>query len=271
MSFPVAVQLYSVRWDAEKDLRGTLGKIKEMGYDGVEFAGLHGNTPAEVRSICRETGLEPVSAHVPYDELLRDPVGVLSQYVEIGCKYVAIPHLGRTQRPGSPNFPYVLGFIETIAKAAKALGLRLLYHNHDFEFIRIDGRYGLDIMYETIPADLLGAQLDTCWVNVGGEDPAAYIRKYSGRTPVLHLKDFWGDRSGAAYELIGVENKAPVRPKNFEYRPLGKGFQDMPAILAAARDAGCEWVVVELDSPSMGLTPLECIKESIDYLVTINK
>ena len=67
MSFPVAVQLYSVRWDAEKDLRGTRGKIKELGYDGVEFAGLHGNTPAEVRSICRETGLEPVSAHVPYD------------------------------------------------------------------------------------------------------------------------------------------------------------------------------------------------------------
>jgi len=165
----------------------------------------------------------------------------------------------------------VLGFIETIGKAAKALGIRLLYHNHDFEFIKIDGKYGLDIMYETIPADLFGTQLDTCWVNVGGEDPAAYIRKYSGRAPLVHLKDFWGDRSGAAYELIGVENKAPMRPKNFEYRPLGKGLQDMPAILEAARDAGCEWVVVEQDSPSMGLTPLECIKVSIDFLKTINK
>lgn len=271
MSFPVAVQLYSVRDDAKADLRGTLEKIKKMGYDGVEFAGLYDKPASEVKALCKEFNLIPISAHVPYNDMLKNPVGVLSQYAEIGCEYVAIPHLGADQRPGSPNYPYTLGFIEVLAKAAKSLGLKMLYHNHDFEFIKLGGKYGLDIMYDTIPKSLLGTELDTCWVNVGGEDPAAYIRKYSGRVPVVHLKDFWGDRSGAAYELIGVDNKAPVRPNGFEYRPLGKGLQDMTSIIAAAKDSGTKWVVVEQDSPSMGLTPMECISLSLDYLKTINK
>ncbi len=271
MSFPIAVQLYSVRDDAKVDFRGTLEKVKEMGYDGVEFAGLHNHSAAEVGAFCRELDLVPISAHVPYSELLKNPVGTLSLYAEIGCKYVAIPHLGADARPGSPSFPYVLGFIEVIAKAAASLGIGLLYHNHDFEFIRIGGKYGLDIMYETVPENLLGAQIDTCWVNVAGVNPADYVRKYSGRVPVLHLKDFWGDRSGAAYELIGDDTKPPARPVGFEYRPLGKGLQDIPAILGAAVDAKVEWLVVELDSPSMGLSPLECIKVSIDYLKTINE
>lgn len=271
MSFPVAVQLYSVRDDAKADFRGTLEKIKKMGYDGVEFAGLYDKPVSEVKALCKELGLIPISAHVSYNDMLKDPVGVLSQYAEIGCKYVAIPSMAHENRPGMPNFPYVVESIKTIARVAKSLGIGLLYHNHDFEFAKIGGKYALDILYDAIPADLFGTELDTCWVNVGGEDPAAYIRKYSGRAPVVHLKDFWGERSGAAYDLIGVDSKAPARPNGFEYRPLGKGLQDMPSIIAAAKDAGTKWVVVELDSPSMGLTPMECISLSLDYLKTINK
>lgn len=271
MSFPVAVQLYSVRDDAKADFRGTLQRLKAMGYDGVEFAGLHDHKPSEVRAMCGDIGLVPISAHVPFADLLRDPVGTLSQYAEIGCKYAAIPSLSKEHRPGSASYPYVLDFIAAVGRAAKSLGIQLMYHNHDFEFMKLGGRYALDIMYETIPAELLTAQLDTCWVNVGGVDPAAYVRKYSGRVPVIHLKDFWGDRSGAAYELIGEENKAPKRPEGFEYRPLGSGLQDMPAILAAAKSAGTKWVIVELDSPSMGLSPMECVEQSINYLKTINK
>ena len=65
MSLPVAVQVYSVRDAAAKDLRGTLKAIKEMGYDGVEFAGLYGYAPADIKRMCEEIGLVPVSAHVP--------------------------------------------------------------------------------------------------------------------------------------------------------------------------------------------------------------
>lgn len=271
MSFPVAVQVYSVRDDAKADLEGTLQKIKEMGYDGVEFAGLYGHTAAEVRDACRKAGLVAISAHVPYLDMIADPRGVLSVYAEIGCRFVAVPYLTPEYRPGTPAFPEVVKNVAKLGAAAKELGLTLLYHNHDFEFARIDGKYALDVLYDTVPADLLQTELDVCWVNVGGEDPAAYIRKYAGRTPVVHLKDFYGEKSEDMYELIGIQSAAPKRPGNFEFRPVGSGLQDFPSILAAAKDAGTEWVVVEQDKPSMGLSPMESIKMSIDYLKTINK
>ena len=269
MSLPVAVQVYSVRDNASKDLRGTLEAIKEMGYDGVEFAGLYGNSPAEIKKMCEEIGLVPISAHVPYVDMVADAQGVLSQYAEIGCKFVVVPYLMPEHRPDSDQFPTVVENIGKIGQVAKSLGLQLLYHNHDFEFMKLDGKYALEVLYDTIPADLLQTELDTCWVNVGGEEPAAYVRKYTDRAPVVHLKDFHGEKSEDMYELIGIEKKAPARPGNFEFRPVGSGLQDFPAILAASEDAHAQWVVVEQDSPSMGLTPMECIKKSREYLKTI--
>ncbi|MBE6597386.1 MAG: sugar phosphate isomerase/epimerase [Ruminococcaceae bacterium] len=266
MALPIAVQVYSVRGDASEDLRGTLEKIKEMGYDGVEFAGLYGNSPEDVKKMCEEIGLVPISAHVPYVDMLADAEKVFSDYALIGCKYVAIPYLGEDHRPGSEAFPEVLESIKKIGAVAKKHGIQLLYHNHDFEFIKLDGKYGLDVIYEEVSEDLLKTELDTCWVNVGGEEPSAYVRKYAGRAPVVHLKDFYGEKSEDMYELIGIEKKAPARPNNFEFRPVGSGLQNFPEILAAAKDAGAEWVVVEQDRPSMGLTPLESIKKSVDYL-----
>lgn len=269
MSLPVAIQVYSVRKEAEADLRGTLTALRDMGYDGVEFAGLYGHTAAEVRELCRGLGLVPISAHVPYVDMLKDPAGVLSQYAEIGCKYVAVPYLSPEHRPGTPNFEYVVEFIGIIAKAAKKLGIQLLYHNHDFEFIKLNGKYALDILYDTVPAELLATELDTCWVNVGGENPAAYIEKYSGRAPVVHLKDFFGEKSDDMYELIGIDNKAPKRPSGFEFRPVGAGLQNFPEIIAASEKAGSEWLIVEQDQPSMGLSPLECAAKSREYLRSI--
>lgn len=269
MALSIAVQVYSVRNNAKEDLRGTLEKIKKMGYDGVEFAGLYGHTPAEVKAMCEEIGLTPVSAHVPYLDMLADPKGVLSQYAEIGVKFVAVPYLTAEYRPGTENFPEVVKNVEMLGGVAKELGIQLLYHNHDFEFVKIDGKYALDVLYDTVPADLLQTELDVCWVNVGGEVPADYIRKYKGRCPVVHLKDFYGEKSEDMYELIGIQSAAPKRPGNFEFRPVGSGLNDFPAILKASEESGAEWVVVEQDKPSMGLEPLECIEKSINYLKSI--
>ncbi len=269
MRFPVGIQLYSVRDDAERDLRGTLQALKEMGYDGVEFAGLYGHTPEELCDLCAEIGLIPLSAHVPYVDLVRDPAFEVEQYATIGCKYIAIPYLTEEYRPGAALFDEVIKNAAIIGEAAKKHGITLLYHNHDFEFVKLDGKYALDVLYDTVPADLLQTELDTCWVNVGGEDPASYLRKYTGRAPVVHLKDFVGEKSENMYALIGIDKKAEPASDAFELRPVGSGKQDFPAILEAARDAGSEWVVVEQDEPSMGLSRLECAAKSRAYLKSI--
>ena len=143
----------------------------------------------------------------------------------------------------------------------------LQYHNHDFEFMKVDGEYGLDILYREIGPELLQTQLDTCWVNVGGENPSDYIRKYAGRIPTVHLKDFVGRKSENMYALIGLdEDKKKDTEGKFEFRPVGKGVQNIPSIVEAAIEGGAEWFIVEQDQPCCGWTPLECAAMSVQYL-----
>ncbi len=268
MALPVAVQAYTVRNEMAENFRGTLETIKAFGYEGVEFAGLHGNKPEDVKKMCEEIGLVPLSAHVPYVDMVAN-MDILADYKTIGCKFVVVPYLKEEHRPGTDAFAEVIENIKKIGAKANELGLTLLYHNHDFEFIKLDGKYALDVLYEEVSADLLQTELDTCWVNVGGEVPADYIRKYAGRCPVVHLKDFYGEKSEDMYELIGLENKVPARPGNFEFRPVGSGVQNFPEILKAAEESGATWVVVEQDKPTMGLNPIESIKKSREYLKTL--
>ncbi len=267
--FPVALQVYSVRDDMEKDFYGTLKKVKALGYDGVEFAGLFGHSAEEVKGWCAELELTPISAHVPFVDMMADPE-LLATYAAIGCRYVAIPYLTEEYRPGQDKFDEVIAGARVLGEKAKALGMQLLYHNHDFEFVKVDGKYALDILYDTVPAELLATELDTCWVNVGGEDPAGYVRKYTGRAPVVHLKDFVGGKTDNMYALIGIDSdEAPADAKAFEFRPVGYGRQDVYGIMTAAEAAGAEWLVVEQDMPSMGRSPLECAELSVNYVKTL--
>lgn len=269
MALPVGVQLYSIRDSVEADMHAALAQVKELGYDGVEFAGLYGNKPADIRAWCAELGLNPISSHVPLDDMLADTEGTLAAYKEIGVRFVVVPYVTEERRPGAAKFDETIEEIARIGKIAADMGLTLLYHNHDFEFHKVGGEYGLDILYKRVPAAYLQTELDTCWVNVGGENPADFVRKYTGRAPVVHLKDFHmsGKLPKHLYALIGLdEDKTDDEPSTFEFRPCGCGMQDMPAILAASVDAGAEWVIVEQDEPSMGLSRMECIAKSRENL-----
>ena len=265
----VALQLYSVRDDINRDFTGTLKKIKEMGFDGVEFAGFAGKEVSEVKKIIDDLGLKAVSGHVPFDAFLNSGAKVFSDYKSLGCKYVAIPWLDTNIAPGGEDFKNTLPKIRKIGEDAKAAGLTLLYHNHEFEFRKTDGEYGLDVLYNSIPSEFLATQIDTCWVKVSGLDPAEYVRKYKGRAPLVHLKDFImeKDASGNLYELIDNDDSGGDK-KGFEFRPLGQGMQDIPAILEACSYVGAEWVIVEQDE-SVTCPPMDAARISRDYLKSL--
>ncbi len=268
-SFPIALQLYSVRDEMEQDFEGTLKKVKELGYDGVEFAGLYGKTAKEVKEMCEEIGLIPISAHVPFADMIANP-DLLETYSQIGCKYVVIPYLTPEYRPGNEKFGEVIEGAKKLGKIANALGMKLCYHNHDFEFVKIDGEYALDILYKEVPEELLETEIDTCWVNVGGENPADYVRKYNGRVNILHLKDFTGEKSDNMYALIGIDDDKEKQENNkFEFRPVGYGVQNFVEILNAAKEVNTKWVVVEQDEPSLDKSRIECARLSIEYLKSI--
>ena len=269
---PIALQLYTVRGDMEQDFKGTLQKVKALGYDGVEFAGLFNNAPADINAMCKEIGLVPISAHVPLADMLADVDKVIADYKAIGCEYIVVPYVTEERRPGGDKFFQMVDEIRAIGEKCKAAGLTLLYHNHDFEFKKLEsGEYGLDYLYANVPADLLQTELDQCWVKYSGLDPVEYLKKYTGRAPVVHLKDFHieGKQEGDPYALIGLNENETKKSSAFEFRPLGNGVQDIPSIIAAAKEAGSKWLVVEQDQPSMGKTPIECAATSMEYLKSI--
>ena len=264
----VALQLYSVREEMEKDFFGTMKKVKEMGYSGVEFAGLYGHDPLEVKAMCEELGLVILSAHVPLDAFINDLEGTVDCYKKVGCSYIVIPYLQEEYRTDRETFGKTIEIVKKIGEAVNSAGMVLQYHNHDFEFEKMDDKYILDILYEEVSPELLQTQIDTCWANVGGENPAEYVRKYAGRIPTVHLKDFAGSKSENMYALIGIdEDKKKEVAGDFEFRPLGKGLQNISQIIAASDEGGAQWVIVEQDSPSMGLTELECAQTSVNYLL----
>lgn len=254
--FSVAIQLYSVRREMAEDFEGTLKALSEMGYDGVEFAGLHGKTYAEARALCEKYGLTPISSHIQVRFIEEDP-GIPAGYAEIGTPYMAIPG----HQWGGEDFATSMKRFRAACEATAAAGIKMHYHNHANEiYCKIGDEYQLDAIFREIPAELLGCEFDVGWLAVAGEDPAEWIRRYAGRVPMLHMKDFYFEKSG---------REAGKNPEDLADATLGNGRLNVPSVLEAARDAGTEWLIVELDEPEAGKTPMECAADSRAYLKTL--
>ena len=268
---PVGIQVYGLRdllEDTPENFADVMKEVKALGYDGVELAGLYGLEPEYIKKTLDEAGLVPFSAHVPLAEMMEDAEGVADTYEKIGVQYIAVPYLPEEYRPNTPGYEKVLKEMARIGLIMKNHGIKLEYHNHDFEFVTLpDGTFGLDDIYTQIPADLLKVEPDLCWIKVAGQSPAEYLKKYGARCEVVHLKDFIKEGNPKnMYKLIGIETEEEEGDAGiFEFRPVGFGMQVWEPILNAALEAGAKWVVVEQDE-HYDLEPMEAAKRSREYL-----
>ena len=258
---PVALQLFSIRESMEKDTRAALGDVADMGYRGVELCGFGGLEPKEFKNVCDGLGLEAVSAHIGPGGAVDDTDKIIDELCTVGAKYAAIAYLDADKRPGGENFESYFKNLGAAAKKFRKAGIQLLFHNHETEFTYVSGRLMLDRILEAVDDGLLLPELDTCWINIGGQNPEMYMKSYVGRCPVVHLKDF-------NFKKRFAPNTDGTRP-DFEFRPIGYGMQDMPGILAASEEIGAKWYVVEQDAPSLGLSDMECAKLSRQWLKTV--
>lgn len=227
ISFQIGLQLYSIREMAEKDLHETLRRVKALGYDGVELAGLYGHDPKEVRAWMDRIGLSCISAHVPWTDLSKKTEETLDMYQKLGCRYVAVPSIDVSLRTPE-GMRQLAAQTEAVIRACRERGMELLYHNHAFEYQKDESQVSLLAMLLG-QAEELGAELDLGWVLAAGEDPKAEIEAYAGRVPVLHMKD--------------VEKREPVH-----FCPVGKGLLPVRALMRAAYKAGTKWLIVEQDN-----------------------
>lgn len=247
--------LYTVRDDMGVDARATLQAVADAGYKYIETAGyadgkFYNMSPKEFKDFVKKIGLKPVSAHQG-SVTLDNADAMIADVKAAGFAYfvVPVPPMGlfkfdqETQTLGMTGGAANLAdILTTLGKKCKAAGLKLLYHNHDFEFKKDrDGIVTIDYLLENTDPKYVNFQMDLYWVTKAGADPIAYFEKYPGRFKIWHVKDM--DDQG-------------------RFAPVGEGHIDFEQILANKKLSGMKYYMVEQDRTFDGLKPLEAIKIS---------
>jgi sugar phosphate isomerase/epimerase len=241
---PIGVQLYTVRDAVQRDLEGTLARVASIGYREVEFAGYAGRTAVQVRDAVRRAGLSAPSAHVPLAALGHDWNRVLDDAHTVGHRYLVMPWLDEKDRRSLDDYRRIADRLNRAGEAASQAGIRFGYHNHAFEFARMEHRLPYDVLLEaTDPAHVL-LELDLYWITKGGQDPVAYFARWPRRFRLVHVKDSAG-------------------PPEHRMADVGSGTIQWARIFAHRKQAGIEHFFVERDDPP---NPFASIAASRAYL-----
>jgi len=246
-TLPIALQLYTLR-TLKQTPDEIFAAVAAIGYAGVELAGTYGLPAAELRARLEAHGLRVVSAHVALDMLEDDLPSVIRYQKVLGNDTLVVPWVSEALRSKSSEGWKALGRrIDTLGRRCDHAGMRLFYHNHDFEMAIVDGRPAIDWLLENAATAGVGWEMDVAWAQFGGQDVPALLARYAGRCARLHAKDL-GDNA-AEHGLADV----------------GSGKLDWDAILPAAHAAGVEWYIVEHDFPT---DPLASIGRSYAFLAS---
>ncbi|NLF31325.1 MAG: sugar phosphate isomerase/epimerase [Planctomycetes bacterium] len=249
-ALPMAVQLYTVRNAIALDWIGTLGRIAEIGYEGIE---LWFRDWIDVDLLKRQTeasGLAVVGAHFPFNRM-REGMKDIARYMKtLGCTDVAVPAV-RPRPTSSDDWKRRIGEVAAIADRCAELGMRLSYHCHFDEFDdRVDGGEAFEYIFATLGPERLKLELDTYFAAARGKDVAALLRRFAGRVPLLHVKDWAAGTRESPTDTV-----------------VGEGVIDWPAVLPEAARAGVEWCIVEQTTDPDDA--LACIARSYGYLKTL--
>lgn len=240
---PIGVQLYTLRKAFAVDPLGTLSRIRDTGYDAVEFVAPLGADFPGYAARMRDIGLDCPSAHVGLADMAERPDDVIAMARTLGCRYLVMPYVLPDQR----DWTAVVATLGAFARRARDEGLGVAYHHHDFEFETTEGVRPFDrLVAETDPA-LVDFELDVYWLKKGGEDPRAFIERMAGRVKFVHLKDMAPDGGMA---------------------DVGAGTFDFATLLKAADAAGAEHVFVEHDFPPAPGWP--SVEASLAHLRTLD-
>ncbi len=243
----IGLQLYTLREDMAQDMEGTLRQVAAMGYEGVEFAGYFGRPAEQLRALLDEIGLKAIGAHVGLQEIREDLEGQIKYLQTIGGQYLVCPFVVESERSTATGWKNVISEFEQAGIHVRSQGLQFGYHNHAFEFnVQVDGEFAFDAVFSSTSPDNVQVEMDVCWIQYAGHDPVSYIHKYTGRLPLLHLKDFRKGDDG------------------MQTLELGQGIVDLPAVIHASADAGVKWLVIEQDNCTN--PPLESVATSIRWL-----
>jgi len=240
----IGIQLYSVRDEMQRDVPATLARLAQMGYRDVEFAGYFGRGAAEIRQLLEANDLRAPSTHIGYDPATWDRS--LDFASAVGHEFITVPWIDESKRQTLDDWRRMADEFNRAAELARARGLRFAYHNHDFEFKRVENMVPLDLLLARTDPALVSFEMDVYWVTKGGGDPRACLRQHPTRFAMLHIKDSAG-------------------PPKHEQVDVGAGTIDFASVLRldAEQAHSVKHVFVEHDRPP---DPWAFAKNSFDYL-----
>jgi len=262
----VGVQLYTVRDLMKTDFAGTIGHVASIGYKEVEFAGYYDHSPKDVRAVLDKNGLTAPSCHVSMDIVENHWPETLDAAHTIGHTYIVCPWIDEKDRHSADAWKHIIETFNKAGEASKKASIQFAYHNHWWEFgpePALGGKLPYDYLLESTDPKLVKMEMDLGWANIAGQDPVAYFKKYPGRFPLVHVKDFKSlpkvapDQlaSFKADDLIATDMTAP-----------GSGIIDWKRIFAHSDEAGLKHYFLEHDQPK---DPWATLTDGYEYLSTV--
>lgn len=262
MAATIALELYTLR-DLITDrasLANALSRIREIGYQAVEFSGVADDedesldtTARESRRVLDDNGIECVSLHRRWGDLSDNTDAEIEFAMTLGCPYIGVPIISdEYDRYSYEGYQAFLADVPPVVEKFKAAGIILGYHNHSIEFLRGPGGDTIyDLLIEEGGLDL-AMTVDVYWAAVAGVNPVNLINRLHGRLPLIHMKDL---------EVMMKDGEMMPTPV---YAPVGEGNLDWDAIIPAAQAAGAETWVVEQDLCRRD--HYDCIRSSFEFL-----
>jgi sugar phosphate isomerase/epimerase len=249
MALPIALQLYSVRQDCEKDLPGVLAAVKKMGYDGVEFAGYYGRSADELKTLLDDNGLKTAGSHLGIQTLLGDDLERTMDFNQtIGNKFLIVPGLPGEYTNSRDAWLKTARIFNEISDKVTPRGFQTGYHNHHTEFKALDGELPWDTFFGNTKKEVV-MQFDTGNAMHGGADAIPFLERYPGRATTVHLKEF-----------------SPANEKAL----IGEGDIPWQRIFDLCESsAGTEWYIVEQES--YAYPPMECVDRCLQNLRKMGK
>jgi sugar phosphate isomerase/epimerase len=244
----IGVQLYTLRNEMAQNVEQTLREVAKLGFEGIEFAGYFNWDAEKLKTLLDELNLKVISSHVSMEKMKENLQEELNTLVTLGAKYIVCPFIPKDSREHEEDWLNHIHLFNQVSQEASMRGLTFLYHNHDFEFYhQVNQKFAFDAIFESTSPRHVQAELDVCWVQFAGQDPISYIKKYAGRLPIIHTKDFDRHPDGQIRTL-----------------ELGQGLVDLPKVIQAAKTSSVEWLVIEQDVCQK--PPIESIANSLQWL-----
>jgi sugar phosphate isomerase/epimerase len=246
----LAAQLYTLReyLKTPEDIAVTLKKVKAIGYNAVQVSGVGPIDPKALKELTDREGLSICATHIGYAELTEQMDQVIEKHHLWGCKYVGLGGMPQEFRGSKEGYEAFAKKATEIGRQLNNAGLKFIYHNHDFEMAKFDGRTGMDILFQETDPECVDFEIDVYWIQSGGGDPAEWVRKMDDRMKVVHLKDM-----------------VAVNAREQRFAEVGEGNMNFARILEACKEIGVEWGAVEQDQ-CYGADPFDCLQRSFTNL-----